>query len=170
MLLLALPNMVPLPPGASTVFGLPLILIAGQMALGQRSVWLPELIRRRTIASSAFSRIVHFTRPHLRRAERLLHPRLEFMLSPIATRLTGCMCVMLAILIALPIPLANFLSGLSVAAFALGLLRQDGVAVLFGWIAAGISIAATVLVSGALWLLVRGGAELILRVLTASPA
>ena len=167
MLLLALPNMVPLPPGASTVFGLPLILIAAQLAIGRRTVWLPGFIRRRSIATSSFARIVYLTRPHLRRAERLLHPRLEFMLTRFATRLTGCICVVLAILIALPIPLVNFLSGLSVAAFALGLLRQDGIAVLVGWIVAVISLAATVLISGAVWVAVREAVELLLRVMTA---
>jgi hypothetical protein len=167
MLLLALPNMVPLPPGASTVFGLPLILIATQMAIGRRTIWLPGFIRRRSIGMSSFARMVYLTRPHLRRAERLLHPRLEFMLSRVAARLTGCICVVLAILIALPIPLANFLSGLSVAAFALGLLRRDGIAVLVGWIVACISLAATVLISGAMWLAVKKGVELLLRAMTA---
>lgn len=156
MLLLALPNMVPLPPGASTIFGLPLMLIAAQLALGRRTVWLPAAIRNRSIATSVFSRIVALTRPYLRRAERLLAPRLQIMLSPVATRLIGAACLALATLIALPIPLANFLSGLSVAAFALGLLRHDGVAVLAGWIVAAISVAATVLVSGAVWLAAKG--------------
>ena len=152
MLLLALPNMVPLPPGASTVFGLPLMLIAAQLAVGRRSVWLPQAIRDRSIATTVFSRIVHTTRPYLRRAERLLSPRLLIMLSPISTRLIGVACFILAILIALPIPLANFLGGLSVAAFSLGLLRHDGIAILFGWIATTVSFAATALVWGAVWL------------------
>ena len=103
-----------------------------------------------------FSRIVHATRPYLRRAERLLQPRLQIMLSLVSTRLIGIACFVLAVLIALPIPFANFLGGLAVAAFALGLLRHDGVAVLAGWIVTAISVAATVLVSGALWIAVKG--------------
>ncbi len=154
MLLLALPNMAPLPPGASTLFGLPLVLIAAQLALGWRTIWLPATLRRRSIAAPLFSRMVNGTRPYLRFAERLLRPRLDFMLGPSATRLTGAACVVLAILIALPIPIANFLSGLAVAAFALGLLRHDGAAVLAGWTITAVSLAATVLVSGALWVAV----------------
>jgi hypothetical protein len=152
MLLLAIPNMVPLPPGASTIFGLPLMLIAAQLALGRRTVWLPERARDGAMPTSVFSRIVHTTRPYLRRAERLLAPRLLIMLSPLSTRLVGIACFILAILIALPIPLANFLGGLSVAAFSLGLLRHDGVAVLAGWIATAFSFAATALVWGAVWI------------------
>ena len=165
MLLLALPNLVPLPPGASTIFGLPLILVAGQLALGGRTVWLPQSIRRRSIATSVFSKIVNATRPPLRRAERLLTPRLSFMLAPLVVRLVGVACVVLAILIALPIPLANFLSGLAVAAFALGLLRHDGVAILFGWAATAVSVGATVLVSGAVWIAAEGVVSWVAKVL-----
>ena len=163
MLLLALPNTVPLPPGASTIFGLLLMLIAAQLALGRRTVWLPAAIRNRSIATTVFSRIVHATRPYLRRAERLLQPRLHIMLSPMAMRANGVACLVLALLIALPIPLANFLSGLSVACFSLGLLRHDGVAVLAGWIVAAISVTATVLVSGAVWIAAKGILEWIPR-------
>ena len=159
MLLLALPNMAPLPPGASTLFGLPLVLIAAQLALGRRVIWLPVTLRRRSIAAPLFSRMVNATRPYLRFAERLLRPRLNFMLGPLATRLTGAACVVLAILIALPIPIANFLSGLAVAAFALGLLRDDGAAVLAGWTVTAVSLAATALVSGAVWIAIRKTVE-----------
>ncbi len=152
MLLLALPNMAPLPPGASTLFGLPLILIAAQLALGRGAIWLPASVRDRSIAGPLFQRMVSGTRPYLRFAERLLRPRLGFMLGPMATRLTGAVCVVLAILIALPIPLANFLSGLAIACFALGLLRHDGAAILAGWAATAVSVGATVLVSGAVWI------------------
>jgi hypothetical protein len=81
-----------------------------------------------------------------------LAPRLLIMLSPLSTRLVGIACFILAILIALPIPLANFLGGLSVAAFSLGLLRHDGVAILAGWIATAFSFAATALVWSAVWI------------------
>jgi hypothetical protein len=164
MLLLALPNMVPLPPGASTIFGLPLILIAAQLALGSRTIWLPSSVRRRSIPTTLFSKIVGATRPYLRRAERALRPRLQFMLTPLGIRLVGIACVVLAILIALPIPLANFLSGLAVSVFALGLLRQDGLAILAGWIATAVSVGATVLVSGAMWIAAREAWEWIARV------
>jgi hypothetical protein len=163
MLLLALPNVVPLPPGTSTLFGLPLLLVSAQLALGRGAIWLPAALRRRSISTPLFSRLVGATRPYLRWAERLLRPRLGFLLSPAMTRLTGLACVLLAILIALPIPLANFLSGLAVAAFSLGLLRHDGIAILAGWLATAVSIAATALVSGAVWVAAKETAEWLAR-------
>jgi hypothetical protein len=152
LFILAVPNMLLLPPGASALFGLPLILISVQLAWGRKSVWLPQAIKRRSLQRSLFRRIVNSTRPFLRRAERLLSPRLVFMFGAFGTRLIGFGCVVLAILIALPIPLANFLSGLSIAAFALALIQRDGVAAAFGWLVALVSGGATILVSGAVWI------------------
>jgi hypothetical protein len=155
MLLLGLPNLVLLPPGTSAIFGVPLILIAGQLAFGRHSVWLPESVRQRSFHRATFAGIVERTRPWLRRVERLLEPRLTFMLGDPGTRLIGTACFLIAILISLPIPLLNFLGGLSVSAFALGLLQRDGVAATVGWLGTIVSFSATVIVSGAVWLAAR---------------
>jgi hypothetical protein len=136
----------------SALLGAPLILIAAQLAWGCKSVWLPTAVKRWSFERTAFEKVVNGTRPYLRRAERLLAPRLVFMFGALGTRLIGVGCVVLAVLIALPIPLANFLSGLSIAAFALALLQRDGIAAAFGWLCALVSAAATALVSGAVWL------------------
>lgn len=162
LFVLAVPNMIFLPPGASTLFGIPLMLVAGQLALGRRSIWLPQAIRRRSLDRSIFQRVVSGIRPYLRRAEYLLAPRLVFMFGALGTRLIGLGCLILAILIALPIPLANFLSGLAIAAFALALLQRDGIAAAFGWACALVSAGATALVSGALWIAGREALERIL--------
>jgi hypothetical protein len=153
MLVLAIPNLILLPPGASTIFGVPLIIIAAQLALGYQSVWLPRRVRRWSVDRSVLVRMVERGTPYLRRVERLLAPRYGFLLGPMNRRLIGFGCFLLAILIALPIPFANFLSGLSISAFALALLQRDGVAAALGWGFALVSAGATALVSGAAWLL-----------------
>lgn len=62
----------------------------------------------------------------------------------------------------IPIPPREFSFGLGCRICG-GLLRRDGIAVLIGRIVAGISLAATVLIPGAVWLAVKGGVELLLR-------
>jgi hypothetical protein len=153
MLLLALPNLIFLPPGTSTLLGAPLILIAAQLALGRKSVWLPRGVRRWSLERSVFARVVERVGPYLRRAEGLLAPRLQFVLGPIGTRLIGTGSVLLGILLALPIPFANFFSGLAMTCFALALLQRDGVAAALGWVCTIVSAVVTILVSGAAWLL-----------------
>ncbi|MGH6924025.1 MAG: exopolysaccharide biosynthesis protein [Propylenella sp.] len=159
LFVLAVPNLVLLPPGASALFGVPLMLVAAQLAWGRKSVWLPQAIRRRSFDRMLFQRAVSVARPYLRRAERLLAPRFVFMFGGFGTRLIGLGCFVLAVLIALPIPLANFLSGLAIAAFALALIQHDGVAAVLGWVCALVSAAATVLVSGAVWIVGREALE-----------
>jgi hypothetical protein len=163
LFILAVPNLVLLPPGASALFGAPLMLVAAQLALGRKTVWLPQAIRQRSFDRNVFQKAVEHARPWLRRAERLLAPRLVFMFGAFGTRLIGLCCLILAILITLPIPLANFLSGLSIAAFSLALLQRDGFAAAFGWGCALVSAGATVLVSGALWIAGREALERILE-------
>lgn len=152
MFLLAVPNLVLMPPGVSAVLGVPLILVSAQLAWGRKTVWLPARVGRWSLDRGAFRRVVVGTRPYLRRAERLLAPRLVFMFGAVGTRVIGLGCLVLAIILALPIPFANFLSGLAIAAFALALIQRDGMAAAFGWAVALVSAGATALVSGAVWL------------------
>ena len=42
ILLLAAPNLIPLPPGSSLVFGVPLVFITAQLMIKQDKVWLPK--------------------------------------------------------------------------------------------------------------------------------
>lgn len=73
---LAFPNIIPLPPGASTILGAPLVFVTAQLALGLRP-WLPKLIADRSMDRVHFTVLLSRIVPRLARAERLLRPRLE---------------------------------------------------------------------------------------------
>ncbi len=45
----SVPNLLPLPPGSSTVLGLPLVLFAPQLAVGIRRPWLPRWLGERRL-------------------------------------------------------------------------------------------------------------------------
>ena len=51
MLILVLPNCVPIPipPGGSTIFSIPLLFLAIQMLIGRDSPWLPNWLSNRKI-------------------------------------------------------------------------------------------------------------------------
>ena len=66
----------PLPPGGSTVFGAPLVLLAPQLALGFRSPWLPRGMRHRRIRGADLKRVADRLIPWLCRIERVSRPRL----------------------------------------------------------------------------------------------
>ncbi|WGD29901.1 exopolysaccharide biosynthesis protein [Ancylobacter sp. WKF20] len=147
MLIFALPNVLPTPPGTSTILGAPLIFLTAQLALGMQP-WLPGVIAGRSIARSDFASFIDKAVPWLAKAERLLQPRFGALAHPPAEYVIGIMCFVLAIVLVLPIPLGNMLPALAICILALGILERDGI-----WILAGMALAFGSLgvVSGVIW-------------------
>lgn len=153
MLIFALPNALPTPPGTSSVLGAPLVFLTAQLALG-RSPWLPPIISRRSIARKDFAAFVAKATPWLARAEGLLRPRLGVLAHPPAENIVGLMCFVLAVVLVLPIPLGNMLPALAICILALGILERDGI-----WIVVGMALAVASLgvVWGVVWAFVKAG-------------
>jgi hypothetical protein len=151
MLLFALPNVLPAPPGLSGVLGLPLLYLSVQLMLG-RVPWLPGFIGDRSMPRDRFAQLVARLGPWLARAERLLRPRWSLLVSHGAERVLGAICLVLAAVLALPIPFGNMLPAFAICLIALGILERDGV-----WVAAGtvVGAGALLLVAGIVYALVK---------------
>lgn len=159
MLALTLPNVVPIYiPGLSAVTGLPLAAVALQMALGRPRPWLPGFLLRRSVARSDFQRVVIRILPWLTRVERVLRPRLQQFARGPVERLIGFVCMLLALLLSLPVPLTNIPLSIPVALFALGVLERDGRATLIAAVAA---IAAVAFVLSLSWAVFAGALAVI---------
>lgn len=130
--LLAAPNLVPLPPFADIALAVPLILVSAQLALGLRRPRLPQVILRREIATDLFAKLSARLEPLTRRAEGLLQRRLDPVTGLIGRRFVGLVCLVLAVILALPIPLGNVPPAAALSILALGLLARDGLAILLG--------------------------------------
>lgn len=151
LLVFALPNILPAPPGLSALLGAPLLFLAAQLALG-RPPWLPRLISERSMTRSHFTSLMDRAVPWLARAERLLRPRLGVLARPPPEYGLGLVCLFLALILFLPIPLGNMLPSLAICLIALGLLEHDGVWILAGLFTAVVSVA---LVWSVLYVLIR---------------
>ncbi len=153
----AVPNVIPSPPGLSTVLGVPLLFLSTQLLLG-RKAWLPEFIARRSMARADFEALMIRVLPWLQRAERLLRPRLSGLALPPMEYLLGLTCLALAVVLVLPIPLGNNPPALAIALIALGILERDGL-----WILAGLCITAlsVTVVSGVLLAIVKAATALV---------
>lgn len=68
----------------------------------------------------------------LRAVENLTRPRLTLFTGPISEVIIGILCVLLAVIMAMPVPLGDMLPGLALIFFALGVMQKDGFAVLVG--------------------------------------
>ena len=155
----AFPNTIPMPPGASSILGAPLLFLTAQLALG-RSAWLPKIISTRSIDRIHFAHVVRRIAPWLARAERLLRPRIQVLTRPPVENLIGVVCLLLSIILFLPIPLGNMPPAIAICLFALAILERDGIWVLAGL---GAAIAAVAIVWGVLFALIESALFLFAR-------
>lgn len=140
LVILAIPNMVAgLIPGVSIVLGLPLLLVSLQLLLGADQPWLPRRLTQLQIQRADLRRVVERTRKVLRRLERALQPRLEFLTASWAERLIGFGCVALSILVFLPIPFANLVPATGIMLFGFSMLERDGLMALAAFGLVGLS-------------------------------
>lgn len=158
VLLFALPNVLPTPPGTSTVLGLPLLILSFQLAIGW-PVWLPGFITHRSVRRVDFMHMFAKAEPWLQRAERLLKPRFGFMLSYPAERAVGVLALVLAIVLVLPIPLGNMPPASALCIMALGLMAADGLFIMIGIVAGFLSL----MIAGSVVLGLAAGAWFALR-------
>jgi hypothetical protein len=130
----------PFPPGATTLFGAPLLLLAPQLIFHANAVWLPHRVRGRSIAvadlKSGLPRVI----PWVKRLEAISKPRLGFLVGRIGQRIVGLVVFLLALVLILPIPGGNFVPSFAVVALAFSLIQRDGLIALLGHVAAVTSV------------------------------
>ena len=141
-------NVLPLPPGTSVFFAIPLMIVSAQMVLGRSSPWFPGRIDRRGVKKTELERLIAKITGLEARIERVLKPRLAGLTAPTATRLIGVVCFLLAILAAIPIPLFHMAPAAAILLFGLALIYRDGVLVIAAAIAALLSLAVNALLVG----------------------
>lgn len=158
ILVFALPNCLPVPPGTSAILGVPLIFLTVQLMFGWKP-WLPQLIAARSMTRSDFATMMSKANPWITKAERMLKPRLTMFAAPPAERLLGGLCLVLALVLALPIPLGNMLPALALSIIAFGILEKDG-----GWTIAGTAIGVVSLgvVAGVVYAMIKSAIFLLL--------
>lgn len=138
LLFFALPSALPFSavPGISVIFSVPIVLFAIQMIFAKKILWLPEIIAKRTIHKSTISKVVHAAVPYLIKVEYFLKPRWTFMTSRFMEIINGSVIFCLALLLMLPIPLSNFIFAALLIIFSLGLIENDGLFLVIGYVGA----------------------------------
>jgi hypothetical protein len=145
LFILTLPVLLPLPPGFSMVLALPLLLVAPQIVIGRRDIWLPKMLERRTIKREPLIKLIERILPPLKRVEKVVRPRLGFLTGRIGAAVVGVACTVIAVVLVLPIPFANLVPALALSAFSIGLTRRDGLLVLAGYGLIAVAVGVVVL-------------------------
>ncbi|MBV9076261.1 MAG: exopolysaccharide biosynthesis protein [Methylobacteriaceae bacterium] len=154
VVLLGLPNCLPMPPPIPLVCGLLLALVAAQIAAGWATPWLPRALLRRSIPKDAVDRAVARALPVLQRLERMSRPRMTFLGSDVALRMIGFLLILFAIglLVAAPV-IGQIPLGIAVCLVGLGLVERDGILICAGFLvgAAGLALS-----FGFVWAILSG--------------
>lgn len=135
-LLLALPTIIPAPPGMSAVTGTPMLLFAMQMVLGHPHPWLPASLRKRSVARDDLLGVLTKCERWLRKVERITRPRLTVLVDGWMERVAGAVVLFLAGVLILPILGGNMFPSVAVALIALAVMERDGIALIIGYVAA----------------------------------
>lgn len=143
---------VPVPPGYTTFFSIPLFIFSVQMMLGMRAPWLPEWIENKEIKRSSMEKMIVKANPWLKKIEKRLQPRLTYISVHTWERIIGIFAFVFALSIALPIPLTNFPPGWGILIMSLGLLSKDGITILIGMIVGTIGVGITMIILALLWM------------------
>ncbi len=132
ILILSMLALLPWPPGGKAVFAVPIILMSLELAFQRNAIWLPRWALSASISRPAYRAGVSRIMKAVRYVENLTRPRLPFLTGEIADTVTGLVCVLLALIMALPIPFGDALPGIALVFFALGMMQRDGIAILIG--------------------------------------
>ncbi|MBL8549554.1 MAG: exopolysaccharide biosynthesis protein [Hyphomonadaceae bacterium] len=110
------------------------LVIAGQMAVGRKHVWLPRKALDAAFEPGKVKGGVEKLRPWARRIDSFLKPRLRALAAPPLVILVALLCI-LAALITFPlgfIPFAPLAPGIAIVLFGLGMTAHDGLLLLLG--------------------------------------
>ncbi len=149
LLIFAAINILPLPPGATTITGIPLVLLSAQMAAGRSTPWFPKRFDQRGVTKGEITKLIAKLLPWGRRIERVLERRLTALTNHRAARAIGVVCLLLSVILWLPIPLGNHAPAITMTLFAAALIYRDGLLVMLGALATLASLALVSVTLGA---------------------
>jgi hypothetical protein len=148
LLIFAAINMLPLPPGTSAFFALPILMVSAQMVFGRATPWFPARLDRRGVTKQELGRLIGKMEWLERRVERIFKPRMATLTGPASTRFIGLVCFLLALVAAIPVPLFHVAPAAAILLFGLALIYRDGALVIVAAVAAVLSIVVDALIIG----------------------
>lgn len=128
------PFLIPMPlPGLSTPFGIVIVIASIQIVFG-RDPWIPAKLKKIQITASTFQRILDLGLTIATRIEKLIRPRLTYVVAIFETFRISAICIfVLATILALPMPPGfNALPSLAIICLCLGHLENDGIMTILG--------------------------------------
>ena len=133
LMVFSIPEVLPLPlPGMTTAVVIPTGIISSQLLRGKQEVRLPNALLKRSIPRKVFAAAVGAILPFLERVERGTRERWRWASNRAAKRFLGLFILILAAVIALPIPFTNMPAAIAIFIISLGMVERDGALISLG--------------------------------------
>lgn len=132
LFILAFPNCLPMPPGFSTITGVPMLWLAFQKLRGKHHPQFPKTLADRKFPRAPLAKAVKTILPALNWLEKLSRPRWLWLADGKAELVITSIMLAMALVLMLPIPLGNFPQAFAIAIMAFGLIETDGVLIMLG--------------------------------------
>lgn len=115
-------------PGVPTLMAIIVLLVAGQLLIGRRYLWLPRWLLDRSVARAKVDKALLWMRRPAQFIDRILRPRLAVFVTGPGVYVIALMCVIIAA--ATPpmefVPFTANGAGIALTAFGLALIAKDG--------------------------------------------
>lgn len=159
LLVLSLPSALPVPAaGYSVPFGIVLLLLALQMIAGRQRPAFPERVQRIALSPKTATRLLGAGARLFRILETLVRPRMRWIGQRGGRVFMGCLVLLMALLMLIPIPLTNSFPALVIFLIGVGLTEEDG---LFALAACAVGVLATALYAALVYAIIAYGPEVI---------
>jgi len=133
LMALALPAMIPIPGPFGMMTGCCLMLIAFQMLIGCRRLALPRFLADRHVTADGVKAVIVRALPWVKRLEVFVREgRWRSLTGRCSHVLVGIPVLLLAVVLALPIPFGNIGPVISLLVIGLSLVARDGLALMLG--------------------------------------
>lgn len=129
-------------PGMAILAASLIIVAIIQSFAGGGRLWLPGFVRRSQLSRERFDKGIEKARPWIARVDRLLKPRLTVLMAGRAQRWAVAGATVLLALTFYPLAFVPFgvnAPAVGVLAFGLGLMACDGLLILVGYLASGVT-------------------------------
>ncbi|MBS0653279.1 MAG: exopolysaccharide biosynthesis protein [Verrucomicrobia bacterium] len=123
-------------PGLSTLFGF-LIAVCGYSIAFNKGIWFPNWMLKKKISGKLLAQAFQKGKIILVKIERAFRPRGLFLSKhPVVERINGFLIFFCALILMLPLPPGtNFPPGLAIFLLSIGILEEDGLFVILGYLA-----------------------------------
>jgi hypothetical protein len=124
-------------PGVPTLCGIIVLLFSVQLMLSRQHFWLPGWVLRRSVTTSRLIKAVELSRKPARFVDRLVKPRLLFLIRGYVPARCVALC---SFFVALMMPVMEFipfsanLAGVVLTCFGLALIARDGLLALLAFV------------------------------------